>query len=82
MAALVRSAGETRHRAVAALFPMILTNSRGSPLVLFPFVFMGAAALILATCMAVARDGDMRQRPLRWSEWLSMPLLGAVAAMT
>ena len=87
VASLARSAGEAQHRPVVALFPMVLgivlvANSRGSPLILFPFVFIGAAAVILAICLAVARDGDMRPRPLKRGEWLSMPLLGAAAAMT
>lgn len=87
VAALVRSAGATRHQPVVAVFPMVLStalvaNGPGSPLILFPFVFMGAAMLILAICLAAARDDDMRPRPLKRREWLSMTLLGAAAAAT
>ena len=87
VAALTRSAGMSQHRSVLVVFPMVMglvlvANSRGSPLILFPFVFMGAAALILATCLAVAGDRDLRARPLRLHEHLAMLLLGAVTAMT
>ncbi len=87
VAALARSAGAYRHRPVVALFPLVLgtalvANSRGSPLILFPFVFIGAVALVLAVCLAVARDDDMRARPVRGRELLAMALLGAVAATT
>ena len=87
VSALARSAGTEPHRTAMALFPLVLgttlvANNPGSPLINFPFVFMGAAALILVICLSVARDHDMAARPLRVREVLTMGLLGAVAAST
>lgn len=71
---------------IMAIYPMVLgmalvANGRGGPLVYFPAVLGGATVLVLAICLATARDRDMSKRPLRVRELLVMGLLGAAAAM-
>ena len=86
VAALARSA-DTPCSAAMLVFPMALAatlvaNGISSPLVLFPFTFIGSVVLILAIALAVARDRDMTVRPLRRGEMAAMALLGVVAACT
>ena len=87
VSALARSAGTFSGVPVTLVFPMVLAttlvaNGRHSPLVLFPFTLIGSVVLILAIAQTVARDQDMRVRPLRRREIAAMVLLGAAAACT
>ena len=71
---------------IVAVYPMVLglalvANGRGGPLVYFPAVLGGTTILVLAICLATARDRDLSKRPLRVQELLAMALLGAAAAM-
>ena len=75
-----------RPHPVVLLYPLALgatlvANGRSGPLVYFSVVFVGAAALSLAVCLAVTRDDDMRSRRMRARDVLPLALLGAVAAM-
>ena len=75
-----------RPHPVVLLYPLALgttlvANGRSGPLVYFSVVFVGAAALSLAVCLAVTRDNDMRSRKMRARDVLPLALLGAVAAM-
>ena len=85
VAALTASTTGGREPAVM-LYPMVLgttlvANGRSGPLVYLPTLFIGSAVLVLAICLAVARDRDMSKRPLRAVELLLMAALGAAAAM-
>ena len=87
VSALVRSSGGGRDDPVLSLYPLALgvvlvANAVGSSLVLFPVTFIGVVVLIMAVALAVARDRDMQNRPMRWHEPVTMALLGAVAALT
>ncbi len=71
---------------IMAVYPMVLgmslvANGPGGPLVYFPALLGGTTILVLAICLATARDRDMSKRPLRVQELLVMGLLGAATAM-
>ena len=84
--ALMRSAGARRRTPLLLVYPMVLAavlvaGGSGSPIVLFPFLFIGSVVLVLAVALAVARDKDMQIRPLLPMERVALGLLGAAAAM-
>jgi len=84
--ALMRSAGADRRSPALLVYPMVfaavlVAGGSGSPIVLFPLLFIGAAVLVLAIALAVARDFDMQIRPLLPIERGAVGLLGAAAAM-
>ena len=86
-AALMRSAGIRSDHPALLIYPIILAatlvaNGGVSPLVLFPFLFVGSVVFALAVALVVARDRDMQRRRLQWYEPGAMALLGAAAAMT
>ena len=86
-AALMRSAGIGSDHPALLIYPIILAttlvaNGGVTPLVLFPFLFVGSVVLVLAVALAVARDRDMQPRRLQWHEPGAMALLGVAAAMT
>ena len=74
------------HPAVV-LYPMTLAATlvaadHDSPITKYPFVVVGSVVLALVCALSVARDQDMRTRPLSWHEPVLMAVLGAVAAST
>jgi hypothetical protein len=69
-----------------AVFPLIVATvlvSAGpeSPIVHFPFLFIGAAIVILGLPLLVASDGAMRRQQTTWRELALMASLGVVVAM-
>lgn len=87
VAALMRSAGGGSTPPALAFYPLALgavlvANGRSGPLVMNSALFIGTVGLVLMSSLIVARDSDMRSRPLRWHEPVGMALLGAVAAST
>jgi len=97
VAALARSAGVSLRHPANVLYPLALgtvlvaSGSHGPlavrrwynhiNLVHFPHTIIGAVVLILAMALLVARDGDMRRRPLQRHEWGAMAALGAVSTL-
>ena len=65
-----------------ALAATLVAADHDSPITKYPFVVVGSVVLALVCALSVARDQDMRTRPLSWHEPVLMAVLGAVAAST
>ena len=59
----------------------LVAGGRDSPIVYFPFLFLGSAIVVLAVPQMVARDRDFAVRRVKIAEWAALGLLGAATTM-
>ena len=59
----------------------LVAGGRDSPIVYFPFLFLGSAIVVLALPQMVARDRDFAVRRVKIAEWAALGLLGAATTM-
>lgn len=59
----------------------LVAGGRDSPIVYFPFLFLGSAVVVLAVPQMVARDRDFAVRRVKAAEWAALGLLGAATTM-
>lgn len=59
----------------------LVAGGRDSPIVYFPFLFLGSAIVVLAVPQMVARDRDFAVRRVKAAEWVALGLLGAATTM-
>ena len=87
VSAVMRSAGTSKSPGpllamYSVVFGITLVASHHlSSMSAFPLVLIGSPLFILAVALLVARDADMRVRPVTGLEYVSMALVGLAAAM-
>ena len=67
--------------APAIIAVCLVAGGRDSPIVYFPFLFLGSAIVVLAVPQMVARDRDFAVRRVKIAEWAALGLLGAATTM-
>lgn len=85
VAAIMRPAGGAEPPALG-LYPLVLAavlvaNGTGSPLVLFPFLLIGSAVVIVGAALLVGRDRDFAAQATTPGAAVVVFLVGAVCAM-
>ena len=59
----------------------LVAGGPDSPIVYFPFLFLGSAIVVLGVPQMVARDRDFASRRVKITEWAALGLLGAATTM-
>ena len=67
--------------APALIAVCLVAGGRDSPIVYFPFLFLGSAIVVLGVPQVAARDRDFAVRRVKAAEWAALGLLGAAATM-
>ncbi len=67
--------------APALIAVCLVAGGRDSPIVYFPFLFLGSAIVVLGVPQLVARDRDFAVRRVKVAEWAGLGLLGAATTM-
>ena len=67
--------------APAIIAVCLVAGGPDSPIVYFPFLFLGSAIVVLAVPLMVARDRDFAVRRVKAAEWAALGLLGAATTM-
>ena len=67
--------------APAIIAVCLVAGGPDSPIVYFPFLFLGSAIVVLGVPQMVARDRDFAARRVKIAEWAALGLLGAATTM-
>lgn len=67
--------------APAIIAVCLVAGGPDSPIVYFPFLFLGSAIVVLGVPQMVARDRDFAARRVKAAEWAALGLLGAATTM-
>lgn len=67
--------------APALIAVCLVAGGPDSPIVYFPFLFLGSAIVVLGVPQMAARDRDFAVRRVKAAEWAALGLLGAATTM-
>lgn len=86
VASLLRSAGMRDHP-LGWWTPLLVATCLGaasflSPLAAYPFIFIGATAMVFAVPWFVVRERDLHVRPVPWWELAIVAVIGGLCAST
>lgn len=67
--------------APALIAVCLVASGRDSPIVYFPFLFLGSAIVVLGVPQLAARDRDFSVRRVKAAEWAALGFVGAATTM-